>query len=219
MDRKERFQVAYPVKISVGDTIGSGIMTDVSVGGFRLRTDLPLEEGDQIEVSIAGLGDRPIIVYGEIRWTQENPPLMRTKYPVEIGVEVRRYEDDFVSFVQLQRRDAEFRDHPRFPEKVRTQLIGPGIWEVTYTLNLSRSGLFVRTETHIQEGQYVKLRLEIPGYDEWITLNGEVVFFISSECAEQIGVEPGIGIKITRMAQKDGEVFYNYVKRLEEKHI
>ncbi len=68
----------------------------------------------------------------------------------------------------------------RAHERIRLQLAvayrSAGAFLVSYTVNLSRGGLFVETDAPSPEGTELDLRLEIPGYPGEVELRGVVVW-------------------------------------------
>ena len=81
-----------------------------------------------------------------------------------------------------------------------------------YTGNISKGGLFIRTERPLKEGEQFLLKLQLPGHPDPIKANCEV-----SWAREQSDIEkrpPGMGVKFCKMATRDYQILNQYVQTL-----
>ena len=60
--RHRRRSVLWPAKLTVGKHTVSCQIWNLSLGGARVRVDLPLKEGSEIILSVADRGDIPCVV-------------------------------------------------------------------------------------------------------------------------------------------------------------
>ncbi len=81
-----------------------------------------------------------------------------------------------------------------------------------YTGNISRGGLFIRTERPLREGEQFLLKLQLPDLPDPIKVNCEV-----SWAREQSDIEkrpPGMGVKFCKMTKRDNQILNQYVQTL-----
>ncbi|WP_417449055.1 PilZ domain-containing protein [Kordiimonas sp.] len=64
--RHRRRSVLWPARLTVGKTTVSCQIWNLSLGGARLRVDLPLKEGSEITISVSDRGGIP----ARVAWTQ-----------------------------------------------------------------------------------------------------------------------------------------------------
>jgi uncharacterized protein (TIGR02266 family) len=77
-----------------------------------------------------------------------------------------------------------------------------------YTGNISRGGLFIRTERPLREGEQFLLKLQLPDLPEPIKVTCEV-----SWAREQSDIEkrpPGMGVKFCEMTKRDNQILNQY---------
>lgn len=69
-----RFEVELPVEVTVGETTGTGLIGDLSVGGalIKIALDAPVAVGTRLDVSFA-LPDLPgaVSAGAEVRWVSQ----------------------------------------------------------------------------------------------------------------------------------------------------
>jgi hypothetical protein len=58
----ERIGVRFPVLFSSAQTVGKGVITDVSVADCALETTLPLEQGETLKLELYAKSGRPPII-------------------------------------------------------------------------------------------------------------------------------------------------------------
>ncbi len=81
-----------------------------------------------------------------------------------------------------------------------------------YTGNISRGGLFIRTERPLREGEQFLLKLHLPDLPEPIEVNCEV-----SWAREQSDIEKrpsGMGVKFCKMTRRDNQILKQYFQTL-----
>lgn len=65
--RHRRRSVLWPAKLTVGKHTVSCQIWNLSLGGARVRVDLPLKEGSEITLSVADRGDIP----AHVAWARD----------------------------------------------------------------------------------------------------------------------------------------------------
>lgn len=81
-----------------------------------------------------------------------------------------------------------------------------------YTGNISKGGLFIRTERPLREGEQFLLKLQLPDLPDPIKVNCEV-----SWAREESDIEkrpPGMGVKFCKMTKRDNQILNQYVQTL-----
>lgn len=61
----ERIAVQFPVLFGNAETVGKGVVTDVSVADCAVNTDLPLKQGDALKLELYPKSGRPPIVIAQ----------------------------------------------------------------------------------------------------------------------------------------------------------
>jgi type IV pilus assembly protein PilZ len=85
------------------------------------------------------------------------------------------------------------RNTPRAPVEIRVEYQRLNSFIADYTRDISRGGLFIKTETPSALGEQCYLTLTFPKLDEPITLAATVQHFVQPD----EGPEPGMGLKFT----------------------
>ena len=83
-----------------------------------------------------------------------------------------------------------------------------------YTGNISRGGLFLRTERPLKEGEQFLLKLQLPGLSGPIKVNCEVSWAREQSYTEKSS--PGMGVKFCEMSKQDTQILNRYVQTLIE---
>ena len=81
-----------------------------------------------------------------------------------------------------------------------------------YTENISRSGLFVKTDRHLQAGDVVTVTIELPGSDERFEVDGTIEYH---QKADPKHVE-GYGIQFVAISPTGWKSLEDYLTRLEQ---
>lgn len=211
------FQVEFRFEGGEGD----GVVVDLTPSGMRLRTNHTIEEGTVLSLSLVGPDYQTIHLEGEIRWLSElSPvPIQPHSFAFEAGIIVSDPPDELAQLFDRQSaRFIDFRDWPRFPHQLRVEMAGPGVWETTFALNLSRRGLFLMTRRDLGIGQIVQLRTNLNGSDEPLELHGVVVYLLTPEQAEEVGTAPGVGVRLNNVAPAIKQKYTDFLDGLEKKY-
>lgn len=94
------------------------------------------------------------------------------------------------------------REHGRMPYSVQVEFRTPSSFLVAYSVNLSRGGLFIETDTEIPTGAPITIDFEIPTAGQ-ISLNGTVAW---RRGVEVMDGPPGLGIEFIDVAPQLGAV-------------
>jgi uncharacterized protein (TIGR02266 family) len=83
-----------------------------------------------------------------------------------------------------------------------------------YTGNISRGGLFVRTERPLKQGEQFLLKLQIPGLSQPIKVSCEVSWVTKESYTEKS--PRGMGVKFCEMSKQDSQILNRYVQSIIE---
>lgn len=89
----------------------------------------------------------------------------------------------------------------RLPLRVMVEYESLEDFLIDYTANVSVGGMFIRTETPLEEGTRFRLRFQVPGRSRPIETYGEVRWKLSPEDAGPM--VPGMGVQFDELASTD----------------
>lgn len=177
----------------------------LSEGGILLLLARPLPDGTAVTVELDSRSG-PAARTGRVVWVgaQESTDLGGTLFPHGIGFE-HPLERAFVEAVVVTH---EARGSPRAPVEVQvdyeTAVAGRSV-------NLSRSGIFVRTGGPLPRGEPLTLRFRLPGVEGGFQVRGKVIWSNS----EPGGTYPqGMGIRFERLPKAQAEQIAAFVSRV-----
>lgn len=211
-----RLTVPVPIEYSRVGRNSRGVAVDLSPHGLRLRTDFELRVGQVLEITMNPDNHEPVMVLGEVRWVREVDPLCQPRFPVEAGLLLIDVGEEY-NLLYNEERSAfiNSREDTRFEELIRCEVAGPGTWEASFALNVSRRGIFVKSDVDLENGDQVQMRLFLPDQDEPVVFSAEVVHKIGSDDAEGIGSETGLGLRITRINPSSRKMLDDFIDTLE----
>lgn len=112
----------------------------------------------------------------------------------------------------IQKKDTpapDERKERRYPLSLKVTYRSFDRFFTEYTANISKGGMFIRTETPHEIGSSIDLLLYVSGLDEPIKITGEVVhrdFFSPGK------EDTGIGVKFISVDKKSRSMLLNFVK-------
>lgn len=114
-------------------------------------------------------------------------------------------------------RDKVLRIHPRFlTEKKVTMRIGEREeLRTLWTENISKGGLFVKTEQPPPRGARVEVAIQTPAGE--LALAAEVVHVLDAVTAQQVGQTPGVGLQFVDLTTDQRDAVFRYVDGLAER--
>jgi type IV pilus assembly protein PilZ len=89
----------------------------------------------------------------------------------------------------------------RLPLRVMVEYESLEDFLIDYTANMSVGGMFIRTQTPLDEGTRFRLRFQVPGRSRPIETFGEVRWTLSPEDAGPM--VPGMGVQFDALAAPD----------------
>jgi uncharacterized protein (TIGR02266 family) len=214
----ERLPTAFTASFQAHGRTWKGVAVNVSRKGLCLRTDTPLDEGDVITLALDDPEGGAVPLQGKVRWVIELSPLLQPTFPFEAGVALEEPSPQFDAlFTRESAHFVDYRDDIRVPHQMRVELAGPGFWETTFALNLGRRGLFIRTDQHLDPGQLVEIRMSLPGMPGMTQVRGEVVHVLAGDHSQDVGAQPGIGVRFSSLPSGFRERYQGYVDDVEQR--
>lgn len=214
--RDERLPGAFPVECARRGSRFSGVAIDISPSGLRVRTNTLVEEGEILGLTVKGPEGACADLSAVVRWFVEFPTYLNPIFPVEAGLYAPSPSQSYLALFSREfERFLDWREAVRVPNAVRVEICGPGLWEATFALNLSKKGMFVRTNTALQPGQLVEVRLLLPRENEPISLQTEVVHVLDAARALEVGTPPGVGLRLAFVPQHLRQRYNDFCDYLE----
>ena len=100
------------------------------------------------------------------------------------------------------------RRQPRLPISLEVAYRTAGAFLVSYSINLSKGGIFLETATPLEVGEHVTLRFDVPGVGP-LEVVGTVAWVRSGS---HDGLPDGMGIQFDQLDQQYGEVIDELVR-------
>jgi uncharacterized protein (TIGR02266 family) len=100
------------------------------------------------------------------------------------------------------------RRSPRLPIKLRVEYRTAGAFLVSYSVNLSKGGIFVETPSPLPVGSQLELQFEVPGAGE-LTVEGLVAWVRQGEFD---GLPDGMGVQFDQLDRRYGDVIDGLVR-------
>jgi uncharacterized protein (TIGR02266 family) len=105
------------------------------------------------------------------------------------------------------------RRHPRYDVSIPVDCSTRQYFFSNHVSNISRGGLFIRSETPLPLNAEVSLTLRLPGLERSIYASGRVVWNYDIEKGT-VHIAPGSGIKFVGMTAADRAVLEHYLAGL-----
>jgi len=112
----------------------------------------------------------------------------------------------------------ERRKAPRAPIELKVEYKRVNIFIADYTKNISKGGIFIKTEKPFEEGTEFIFFLHIPGLKDPLRLKGKVQWILRKEEAKE-GETPGMGIKFIYENEDEKRKIESTVEKLIREYI
>jgi uncharacterized protein (TIGR02266 family) len=100
------------------------------------------------------------------------------------------------------------RRQPRLPISLEVAYRTAGAFLVSYSINLSKGGIFLETAAPLQIGEHVSLKFDVPGVGP-LEVDGTVAWVRSGS---HDGLPDGMGVQFNQLDQQYGEVIDEMVR-------
>lgn len=88
-----------------------------------------------------------------------------------------------------------------------------------YTRNISKGGTFIKTSRPLEVGSRCQFSLSLPALPVPLLLDGEVIWILTAEEAQQSGAEPGMGIRFVFADEAGRREFERVIERIMEESL
>ena len=109
----------------------------------------------------------------------------------------------------------EKRKDPRFDVQIKVDYESKDIFESNYMMNISRGGVFIRTDNPLPMHSSLTLRFTFPDSSVAIETAGEVVWTYDMKKGS-VTVSPGMGIRFTAFPEELRTYLEGYLKKLSD---
>jgi type IV pilus assembly protein PilZ len=115
---------------------------------------------------------------------------------------------DSVSVTAVQARE-----HPRYEVSIPVDCSTRHVFVSNHVCNISRGGLFIRSDSPLPLNADVSLVLHLPGTDQCIRATGRVIWNFDMQKGTT-HIVPGTGIRFVGMPPSDRAILESYLARL-----
>lgn len=231
--RDPRYRVRLPVVVTCGKHKMELFTADISLRGFFLRTDRPIKDRQFVRtdlllppgedrVSLFGMVAHAVLpnnphnripgsgiqLYGNgaealVRW-EKFIRFVAEKYPSALEQEV------VISPTHAETSEEVRRAYQRFELRMEVKVYFDKLDQLVlmYSRDISKGGVFLRTDAQLEVGQVIELRLIHPNSREEFTLHGVVRRNVRDAAAQG---QRGIGIEFVELDEHRRTVLWDFV--------
>jgi len=192
-----------------------GTVTYLQRGGFGLNGQRSYPQGTTLKLVLIPAPGQEIELGGEVAWVRDYSHLVSMGESCEIGVRPHDVPGEYLALVEGKNGVRERRKHARYPDVLEVAFDDMEEFVKQYTENISRGGLYLRSDSPLEVGHVFKARLVVPDVLKTVTFQGEVVHVARQE--EEGETTYGLGIKFREMSAEDTALLARHVERLQER--
>lgn len=192
---------------------------DISLGGVFITSEDPLPEGEPVECQFY-LPEmaRPVSMPGKVVRTIRS----RTRGLSGMGIAFEELDEftraTLIGYLKEMTSDRECvvdrrGKANRFDQVLEVEYTSVGDFLVDYSENISKNGIFVRSDEPQPADSIVPMKITLPN-GEVIEVTGRVAHAIEPDLAKQIGRAPGMGIEFLHYHGSSQERLWNYIESL-----
>jgi uncharacterized protein (TIGR02266 family) len=177
-------------------------------------------ELDPLEEMMASYVSGDVAVPPELRTqTGSFAPVIVAESPQAVAEPIERKIEKSIEkpVERAEPKKEPLRTHPRFvaEKKVGVRIDERSELKTLWTENISKGGLFVRTEAPPPRGTVLEVVVTTPGGE--LALKGEVVHVLDSATAAQVGHPAGVGLAFVDLRPDQKKAISDYVDGLNDK--
>jgi type IV pilus assembly protein PilZ len=213
-DRYTKTEAAILAEVVSAAGAQPGILAWVSYRRAVLRISGAPKLGEEVRVKAALLPHAPCEVIGTVQQVRSFPEVDGA---VEIEVKFTRIVPASLAVLQTY-LDAkmERRRNPRVHVELPVHMPRKWVRMPGSTVNLSRGGMFVRTEMPVPVGTKIRLRLDLgEDYGGEIVVEGTVAYLLPLTKAIHLGRHPGLGIHFDSFQAEGAQAYQDFLDGLE----
>lgn len=215
-----RARVEIEVEYFLLDKFISDYTRNISQGGLFIRSDRLLERGTELsfKLSVPRL-EEPLTVKGRVAWVRTVEQAEREAKEPGMGVQFVYDSDEERQLVERTVRDLiedrapaagvedeadTRRTHPRLPVELRVEYNDLDVFITEYTQNISKGGVFIRSDHQLDPGTELLFKLHVPRLMEPLDLRGRVAWVRGVDQATE-AKRPGMGIRFIYHSDEERE--------------
>jgi type IV pilus assembly protein PilZ len=203
-----RSHVEIAVEYALVDEFVSEYTRNISKGGIFIRSDRQLPLGTQIafRLDVPGLPE-PLTIMGRVAWARGPEESASEGEEPGMGIEflfdseeqragVVRAVDELVGAPDSARSEQHDsrRAHRRVPIELKVEYKDLDQFLIEYTRNISRGGVFIRSDAQLARGTKLVFHLHVPGLSAPLAIKGRVAWVRPAGYLTD-GENPGMGIE------------------------
>jgi len=215
-----RARVEIEVEYFLLDKFISDYTRNISQGGLFIRSERLLERGTELsfKLNVPRL-DEPLEVKGRVAWVRTAEQAEREAKEPGMGVQFVYDSDEDRQLVERTVRDLiedrapaasvedeadTRRTHPRLPVELRVEYSDLDVFITEYTQNISKGGVFIRSDHQLDPGTELLFKLHVPKLMEPLDLRGRVAWVRGGDQATE-AKRPGMGIRFIYDSDEERE--------------
>lgn len=194
---------------------------DISLGGLFVASEDPLAEGDRVEMHLM-LPELayPIRIAGSVLRTVRS----RTKGVSGMGIAFDEFDEHtratLIGYLKEMTADRECvvdrrGKFVRFEQTLEVEYNTVGDFLIDYSQNISKNGIFVKTDRPQPVETIVPLKITLPN-GEKLEITGKVAHVIDAELAADLGRQAGMGVQFMSYHGTSQERLWAYIESLSE---
>lgn len=192
---------------------------DISQGGIFIGTEDPLTEGETVELQLHLPGlPQPVTLLGTIVRTVR----AREKGLSGMGIAFGELEEYVRATLQTYLKELEANREcvvdrrgksVRYDQVLEVRYQSVKDFLVDYSENISKNGIFVRSEAPPPIDTIVPMKIYLPN-GKVLEITGRVAHTIDPEAAQRLSHAPGMGIEFLHFHGNSQSELWNYVESL-----
>jgi len=206
-----RISKDFRVFFGLNGTPYMGNLKNISSGGIGIVSNTVFQPGAQLDLLIKA-GESEVYATGMVRWCNMLGQNDQTDQMHGMGLQIDKGNKAFHEFViEVDSRFAEAREKRRFEKVLNVTYNCAEDLMQAYTQNISLGGMFVATRDLLAIGSIIDVDIYLADVNDHIKIEGQVVYKVDVDDAENAYMDPGVGIEILRYYGKHQQKFQKYL--------
>ncbi len=197
-----------------------GFMKNISETGLALSSKITFSSETELYISIPDVTP-PIETQGRVMWTSDARLLLSASpfsNHLDMGIALVNPPESYRDFVKsVTEAFKEIRREPRFEKVFKISLGEESQAQEAFTQNISRGGLYVVMRDAPAVNTILPVRLWLSEINRMIHAEMQVMFMVREKSAELSGMNPGIGLRFTKIDPDDVATFNAFIDGLAAK--
>ncbi len=225
--KDERIRAEIRVKFKTPKDFFKKYTEDISKGGIFVKAANPLPQGTRVKVILMVPGEDNIELSGRVVYILEEDEATRIGRSPGMGVEFSDIDSDTEEKLnkiieRIKKKIAIDFEEKRSDERVLTEIKlkvkSTDGFVQKYAEDISKGGIFIKTDKPLPFDAKVKILLELPDSEE-IELDGRVVYILSEEEAKAMMRSPGMGIQFVDVSPEVRKKLEDLIEEIKAKKL